>query len=395
MEEKRIFQLTAADIRSMRDRLDADFMIAPYQEKNATGCGYNLTATEFVYSISKKRLLPVHKPEQGDTYVKVPPEDTVLLLTREYIKLGGSIAGAFYSRVQMVSSGFGHISTTLDPGWKGMMLFSINNPTKRKLKLTISRASDSGLVFTGIATMVLNPVKLADEETKGVDPSLDNPAMRLDVLKKLVSGPKRFFADRRYQNLKRLIYELEHFEAVENQKMIRLKDIKSHLIVLEKETESHMAAEDIMAYLIELKRIDYDELETLEAKIMELYHTFKSAEDISEMKDEIRNKIEAVYRECDYQLLCEKVNQIHVLIQKQVPHIWNYHTIRQLSGFLVSHWKIWVLYGAAIIGIAIIYQSLDIKGSGMNIFIPSVAAIMPPFISYFLERSDPPNESRL
>ena len=54
-------QLTGADIRNMRADLDSDFMIAPYQEKNATGCGYNLTATEFVYSIRKRRLLAIHK----------------------------------------------------------------------------------------------------------------------------------------------------------------------------------------------------------------------------------------------------------------------------------------------------------------------------------------------
>lgn len=385
--EKRNFQLTGTDIRKMRNELDSDFMIAPYQERNATGCGYNLTATEFVYSIIKRRLLAVHKSEQGDTYVNVMPNDTVLLLTREYIKLSGGLAGAFYSRVQMVSSGFGHISTTLDPGWKGMLLFSINNPTKRKLKLIISKSSDSGPVFKGIATMILTPVEIADTETKGVDPSLDNPAMRLDVLKSLVSEPKRFFTDKHYQNLKELIYELEHFEAIENPKMKRLNDIKSHLINIEMEIESYQSVEDLKGYLVELIRTDYDALETVQIKTMELYQTiFDSGENISQAEDKIKSKIESVYRECDYQLLCEKVNQIHLLIQNRVPHVWNYHTIRQLLGFLLSHWKIWVLYGIFIVVMSVLYHKLNVDSGSVGIFIPAVATILPPFISYFLER---------
>lgn len=391
MEIKENFQLTGTNIRNMRTELNSNFMIAPYQEENATGCGYNLTATEFIYSVTKRRLLVVHKSKQGDTYVKVDPNDTVLILTREYIKLSGNLAGAFYSRVQMVSSGFGHISTTLDPCWRGMLLFSINNPTKRKLRLNISKSTDRGVVFKGIATMVLTPVRKEDEETTGVDPSLDNPAMRLDVLKKLVSEPKRFWADRQYQNLKKLIYDLEHFETVENSKMKRLKDIKSHLTKLEMEIESYKTKEDIQAYLVELKRIDYDTFDEVQRKVSNLAEIVCKTADIAKDVEEIRNKIESVYRECDYQLLCEKINQIHLLIQKQVPHVWGNHKIRQLVGFLMKHWKIWIVYGVAITVVAYTYYA-NIGSNNINIIISVVAAIMPPFITYFLENFRGTNE---
>ncbi len=392
MEKKEgVFQLTGTNIRNMRTELDSNFMIAPYQKENATGCGYNLTATEFIYSITKRRLLTIHKSKQGDTYVKIYPNDTVLILTREYIKLSGNMAGAFYSRVQMVSSGFGHISTTLDPGWRGMLLFSINNPTKRKLRLNISRSTDRGVVFKGIATMVLTPVRIEDEETKGVDPSLDNPAMRLDVLKKLVSEPKRFWADRQYQNLKKLIYDLEHFETIENSKMKRLTDIKAHLTNIEMEIASYKSIEDIQAYLVELKRIDYGAFEEVQCKVKNLDDTVCKTTDISKDVNEIKNKIESIYRECDYQLLCEKINQIHLLIQQQVPHVWGYHKMRRLLGFLLKHWKIWVVYGMAIIIVAYTYNS-NIGSNDMNIFISVVAAIMPPFITYFLEIFGATNE---
>ena len=390
-------QLTGADIRNMRADLDSDFMIAPYQEKNATGCGYNLTATEFVYSIRKRRLLAIHKSEQGDTYVDVNPGDTVLLLTREYVKLSGNLAGAFYARVQMVSSGFGHISTTLDPGWRGMLLFSINNPTRKKLKLTISKTSDSGSGYKGIATMILTPVQKAEGGTEGVDPSLDNPAMRLDILKKLVSEPKRFLADRQYQNLKKLIYQLEHFEAVENTNMIRLKEMKSHLTKIEKEiaVADRSSAGNIRGTLVELKRMDYDSFDQVQKKVMDLSRVIDSERDLFQADDVIttvRERIESVYRECDYQMLCEKVNQIHALIQKQVPHIWNHYKARQFFGFLLGHWKIWVLYGIVIIGGGLLYGNMGNKANGLSILIPAFATLAPPFISYFLERFDPPNE---
>lgn len=101
------FQLTGHDIEKMRQELDLNFVIAPYELGNVKGCGYNLTATEFVYSVRKKRLLTIHKSRQGNTCVKLCPNDTALILTREYIKLSGQLAGAFYSRVQLVSMGLG------------------------------------------------------------------------------------------------------------------------------------------------------------------------------------------------------------------------------------------------------------------------------------------------
>ena len=173
--------------------------------------------------------------------------------------------------------------------------------------------------------------------------------------------------------------------------MKRLTDIKPHLTNIEMEIASYKSIEDIQAYLVELKRIDYGAFEEVQCKVKNLDDTVCKTTDISKDVNEIKNKIESIYRECDYQLLCEKINQIHLLIQQQVPHVWGYHKMRRLLGFLLKHWKIWVVYGMAIIIVAYTYNS-NIGSNDMNIFISVVAAIMPPFITYFLEIFGATNE---
>jgi deoxycytidine triphosphate deaminase len=112
--------------------LNKEIVIFPYKEENLTPIGYNLTPSDFAVSINKNELLQI---EDG-CYI-VEPNDTALILTNESIWVSKKIAGTFHSKVGVVSTGFGHISTTLDPNWKGPLLISINNPTNKKLKLNI------------------------------------------------------------------------------------------------------------------------------------------------------------------------------------------------------------------------------------------------------------------
>lgn len=239
------YQLTGRDIKEIRERMDPSLVIVPYEDANVKGCGYNLTATEFIYSVKKKRLLAIHKSNRGATYVDIPRHDTALILTREYIKLSGRLAGAFYSRVQMVSQGLGHISTTLDPCWDGMLLFAVNNPSSRKIRLVISESSNGTTTYTGIATMVLNPIRPDGDGPEKVSPSLDNPPMRLDVLKRLIYQPKHIFFDSRYQRFRRLISELETFTPKLTPKMEQLRGIRGILVELEKELVSYNCQEEI------------------------------------------------------------------------------------------------------------------------------------------------------
>lgn len=126
--------LSRDDIK--RAMVEGHIKIYPFTPSNLTGIGYNLTTTHFAFSINQGILLTVFsKTENSKTthFVVIPPNDTILFFTKEYIEVDNRIAGTFHSKVARVSEGLGHLSTTLDPTWKGQLLLSINNPTNKPI----------------------------------------------------------------------------------------------------------------------------------------------------------------------------------------------------------------------------------------------------------------------
>lgn len=133
--------------------------IIPYEEKNLTGLGYNISTTNFAFSINQGILLKINTDttEEGNIhYVKVPPNDTVLLFSKEFLETDDTIAGTFHSKVSRVSQGFSHISTTLDPKWKGQLIIAMNNPTNKSIRLDLDK--ESGNVFTLVLHKLDNKV---------------------------------------------------------------------------------------------------------------------------------------------------------------------------------------------------------------------------------------------
>ncbi|USK68411.1 dCTP deaminase domain-containing protein [Peribacillus asahii] len=128
--------LSDSDIKKLISQ--KEIVITNYDEKNLTPLGYNLTPTEFILSIKNQLLVKIHN-EELEKYCYIEPNDTVLIMTREAIAVSKNIAGTFHAKVGMVSLGFGHISTTLDPLWRGPLLISLNNPTNKRLKFTLAK----------------------------------------------------------------------------------------------------------------------------------------------------------------------------------------------------------------------------------------------------------------
>lgn len=123
--------------------------IYPFEEKNLTGIGYNISTTNFAFSINQGVLLKVCKDtsEQGyEHYIIIPPNDTVLLFSKESLETDNEIAGTFHSKVSRVCQGLGHICTTLDPTWKGQLIIAINNPTNKEIRLDLDK--NSGNILT-------------------------------------------------------------------------------------------------------------------------------------------------------------------------------------------------------------------------------------------------------
>jgi deoxycytidine triphosphate deaminase len=176
--------------------------IIPFNEKNLTGVGYNLTPSEFVFS-TQKGIVETIKERHGEKYVLVSAHDTVLVLTKENLWIDNTLAGTIHSRVRIVSQGFGHISTTVDPQWNGPLLIALSNPTARKLKLTLQKTGTTGTVDNTFCTVVLH--RLATPSAK----RHDNPPQRIDVLKEYVARPPRLlpyiFIKSKYEVFKNLI----------------------------------------------------------------------------------------------------------------------------------------------------------------------------------------------
>lgn len=128
---------------------DGHLKIIPYEEKNLTGIGYNISTTDFAFSINQGLLLKIntYTTQEGYIhYVEIPANDTVLFFSKEYLETDNTIAGTFHSKVSRVCQGLGHISTTLDPMWKGQLIISVNNPNNHSIRFELDK--NSGNMFT-------------------------------------------------------------------------------------------------------------------------------------------------------------------------------------------------------------------------------------------------------
>ncbi|HEU5377764.1 MAG TPA: hypothetical protein VFV38_20265 [Ktedonobacteraceae bacterium] len=120
--------LTDVDIKRV---LGKDIVIEPYSPNALTPVGYDFSIGDFVFSLEYGLLDP-----QNDCYM-LPAKSTVQILTKESLWVSGRIAGAFHSRVSLVSKGLSHISTTLDPGWYGPLLITLRNNTDKEISLKV------------------------------------------------------------------------------------------------------------------------------------------------------------------------------------------------------------------------------------------------------------------
>lgn len=139
--------------------IKGDIKIYPFEKKNLTGIGYNLSTTNFAFSINKGILLTVHSKTTSEGvkhYVIIPQNDTVLFFSKEYVGVSNRIAGTFHSKVGRVCQGLGHISTTLDPTWHGQLIISVNNPTSTDIKFDLD--GNSGNIFTLLLYEFSTPV---------------------------------------------------------------------------------------------------------------------------------------------------------------------------------------------------------------------------------------------
>jgi deoxycytidine triphosphate deaminase len=149
---------------SIAKELGKNIIVYPFKERLLKGIGYNLTVSQFAWSLRRRERLQVN-PE--NTHHIVEPGDTALIQTNETVWVSKKIGGTFQSKVDRMSEGFSAISTTLDPGWIGPLLIAITNMTSNPIEL---RIEDS------FVTLIFHSIK------KAPIPRAINVAARLDRL---------------------------------------------------------------------------------------------------------------------------------------------------------------------------------------------------------------------
>ena len=104
-------------------------IIEPFEEKNVTAVGYDVSVGNFVYVLGQGLLSP------SNGVYRVPSGATIQILTKETMWLSSKLAATIHSRVLLVSRGLAHISTTIDPSWAGPLLITTTNLSKTELAL--------------------------------------------------------------------------------------------------------------------------------------------------------------------------------------------------------------------------------------------------------------------
>ena len=139
---------------------------------------------------------------QEQRYVYIEPRDTALVLSKEYLMLPANICGNVFSRVSTVSSGLGHISTTIDPLWKGALLIAISNSSSEPIKLVLQ---DETAKSIPLATVTLQYLHTPVDPNKVQN---DHLPARVDILEKYLYDVME--TKSRWKYLKNALYRFWH-----------------------------------------------------------------------------------------------------------------------------------------------------------------------------------------
>ena len=131
--------LTDTDIRNILcpnenwENAEEKLKIYPFNEESLTPVGYDLRVGNTYTSTSQPGLCQL---SQGNKII-IKPGDTALITTLEYIGMPQNFmtSALIVSKVSKVSRGLSHISTNIDPDWKGNLLIALHNHSMNKIEL--------------------------------------------------------------------------------------------------------------------------------------------------------------------------------------------------------------------------------------------------------------------
>lgn len=181
-------QLSRLDIEN--ENLSGGLQIIPYRAEYKKAASYDITPSIIAMSVKVGMLENVYREPgyNGDCYyIFVHAKDTVLIVSNEYLIIPKNIAGYVSSRVSKLVEGFGHISTTIDPNWRGAGLIALSNPSNHPLKVYVGNCSKNDNRQNQLATVTFHYLNTAcnEDDIDGV-----HRGMRLDLLEKVIYKKK-------------------------------------------------------------------------------------------------------------------------------------------------------------------------------------------------------------
>jgi dCTP deaminase len=111
-------------IEDYQNNPEEGLCIEPFDKKYLTPVGYDLRVGIEGYSWKQKRIIPI----EPDKPIQIEANDTVVIRTLESLTLSKKVSATIHSIVsKVIPKGLSHISTTIDPGWRGKLLISVHN----------------------------------------------------------------------------------------------------------------------------------------------------------------------------------------------------------------------------------------------------------------------------
>jgi len=114
-------------------------LIAPFYEQALTPVGYDLRVGERFLKMSTKLRRPQAKSNRlkKNGEITIKHNEVVAIETEEFIGMpqNRKYSGILVSKVSIAERGISHISTSLDPDYKGRMIITLTNHSKRKATL--------------------------------------------------------------------------------------------------------------------------------------------------------------------------------------------------------------------------------------------------------------------
>lgn len=359
--------------------------IAPFDLRNLKGSSYNITPSSVIISARKGIPLRVFKT-QNCVFVKIPPHDTALVLMREYIKTTGKIAGTVFSRVRTVSSGLGHISTTIDPYWEGQGLVALNNPSSKSIKLLISREERGESIPQPFATIYFYYIKEI-----APDAFIRNPDARIDILESIAWKTKNATFPKGYKQLRSIISTLKLREEnnIDDSKISEMIAIIDELRIFYNSKKGY-DKEDFLKCLEKFRIFDFGKFKNdtvLREQFERIIEADYSTLSITDAKD-LFDKFKQI---CLFRQLEENICERNDKLENIVGFSWNGKLFDSIPSLLLENSNLIIGYLVIIVIVTIIMLLLanfadESISERIVPFMPALATLASATITLFLKK---------